>query len=117
MHVLHLLIYVLHLPTVDALTYVDEKKLPAAVNAYLPLYVCTYCTYLVLVYLLMYVRTYCTYCCSYWCTYVPTVHTALANAISTHLLYKLLYLLQVHYCCTHSCCAYFLQVPYDDVRT
>ena len=101
MHVLHLLIYVLHLPTVDALTYVDEKKLPAAVNAYLPLYVCTYCTYLVLVYLLMYVRTYCTYCCSYWCTYVPTIRTALTNAISTHLLHKAA-VPTVHYYCTNS---------------
>ena len=34
----------------------------------------------------MYVRTYCTYCCPYWCTYVPTVRTALTNALSTRLL-------------------------------
>ena len=58
MHALHLLMYVLHLPTVYSLSYVDEKKLPTAVNTYLLLYVPTYCTYLVLVYVLMYVRTY-----------------------------------------------------------
>ena len=58
-----------------------RKKLPAAVNTCLLRYARTYCTYLVLVHLLMYVRTYCTYCCPYWCTYVPTVRTALTNAI------------------------------------
>ena len=79
--------YVLHLPTADTRKYI-EKKLPAAVNTYLLLYIRTYCTYLVLVYTLMYVRIYCTYCCYYWCTYVPTLRTALTNAISTHLPHK-----------------------------
>ena len=70
-------------------TYVYwRKKTPVSVFTYLLLYVRNYCTYLVLVYLLMYVRTYFTYCCSYLCTYVPTVRTALTNAISTHLLHK-----------------------------
>ena len=60
---------VLHVPTVDARTYIEEEKLPAAASTYLLLYVRTYCTYLVLVYLLyillflqMKVRTHRTYC-------------------------------------------------------
>ena len=77
---------VLHAPTYDARTCIEEEKIPAAVSTYLLLYVRIYCTYLVLVHLLMYVRTYCIYCCSYWCTYVPTVRTALTNALSTRLL-------------------------------
>ena len=52
-HVLDLLMYVLHVPTVDA-RMLKGKKLPADVSTYLLLYVRTYCTYLVLVYLLMY---------------------------------------------------------------
>ena len=51
------MMYVLHVPTDDARTYVEEEKLPAAVSTYLLLYVRIYCTYLVLVYLLTYVRT------------------------------------------------------------
>ena len=57
--------YVLHVPTDDARTNIEEEKLPVAVRTYLLLYVRIYCTYFVLVYLLIYVRTYCTYCCSY----------------------------------------------------
>ena len=48
----------LHVPTDDALTYIEEEKLPAAVSMYLLLYVRTYYTYLVRVYLLTHVRTY-----------------------------------------------------------
>ena len=110
--------YVLHVPTtVDARTYAEEEKLPAAVSTYLMLYVRTYCTYLVLAYLQTYVRPYCTYCCSYKCTYVPTVRTALipkVHAFRTKLLYLLhvqlnhdnerfhllLYVLSVHTSCT-----------------
>ena len=101
-HVLHLLMYVLHVPTVNARTYIEEKKLLAAVRTYLLLHVCTYCTYLVLVYLLMYARTYCIYRCFYWCTYVPTIRTALAYATSTHLLHKTAVPTVRTYCCTYS---------------
>ena len=38
----------LHELNVDARTYIEEKKIPAAVSTYLPLHVRTYCTYLVL---------------------------------------------------------------------
>ena len=96
--------YVLHIPTVDARMYSEEKKLPAAVKTYLLLYVRTYCTYLVLVYLLIDVHTHLllyAHCCSYGCTYVPTVRTALTNGISTHLLHKTA-VPTVHYCCTYS---------------
>ena len=55
-----------------------------------------------LVYLLVYVRTYCAYCCFYSCTYVPTVRTALTNAISTHLLRKTAAPTVRTYCCTYS---------------
>ena len=94
--------YVLHVPTVNARTYIEEKKLLAAVRTYLLLHVCTYCTYLVLVYLLMYARTYCIYRCFYWCTYVPTIRTALAYATSTHLLHKTAVPTVRTYCCTYS---------------
>ena len=57
--------YVLHVPTDDARTYVEEEKLPAAVSTYLLLYVRICCTYLVLVYVVMDVRSYCTYYGSY----------------------------------------------------
>ena len=57
--------YVLHVPAVDARTYIEEEKLLAAASTYLPLYVRTDCNYPALVCLLMYVRTCCTYCCSY----------------------------------------------------
>ena len=50
-HLLHLLMYVLYVPTVDARTSIEEK-LPAAVSMHLVLYVRTY-PYLVLVYLLI----------------------------------------------------------------
>ena len=80
--------HVLHVPTVDARRYIQEKN-----------------------YILRYVRTYCAYCCFYWRTYVPTVRTALTNAISTNLLNKTA-VSTVHYRCT-----YFLQVLTDDVRT
>ena len=46
MHVLHL-----HVLAGDARTYIEEKKVRAAISAYLLLYVSTYCT------CLMYVRT------------------------------------------------------------
>ena len=92
----------LHELNVDARTYIEEKKIPAAVSTYLPLHVRTYCTYLVLGYLLMYVRTYCAYCCSCCCTYVPTVRTALSNAINAHLLHKTVVPTVRTYCCTYS---------------
>ena len=92
----------LHELNVDARTYIEEKKIPAAVSTYLPLHVRTYCTYLVLGYLLMYVRTYCAYCCSFCCTYVPTVRTALSNAINAHLLHKTVVPTVRTYCCTYS---------------
>ena len=62
MQVLHLLMYVLYVPTVDARTSIEGKTLPAAVRTYL----------------LLYVRTYC-------CTYVPT-------AVRTYMLHMLLFL-------------------------
>ena len=101
MHVLHLLMYVPHILTIDARTCIEEEILPAAISTYLLPYVRTYCTYLVLVYLLMYIRTYCTYCCPYGCTYVGTPCTAFTNAISTHLVYKTAKP-TVHYCCTYN---------------
>ena len=91
--------YVLHVPTDDAHTYIEE--LPVAMSTFLLLYVRMHCIYLVLVYLLVYVRTYCAYCCFYSCTYVPTVRTALTNAISTHLLRKTAAPTVRTYCCTY----------------
>ena len=94
MQVLHLLMYVLYVPTVDARTSIEGKTLPAAVRTYL----------------LLYVRTY---CCTYvhaahaavpLCTYVPTVRTTSTNEISTHLL---LYVQLMIYVFIH-CYTYFL---------
>ena len=68
--------YVLHVPTVDARTYIEEKKLPAAVNTYL----------------LLYVRTSALtwYSCTYYCTYAPTAPTALPTGVRTYPPYVML---------------------------
>ena len=114
----------------DARTYFEEK-LPAAGSTYLLLYVRTYCTYLVDVYLRMHLRTYCTHWCSYRCTYVPTVRTALTNAINTYPHKTTLPTVRTYYCCTYSWwwmysgvfiyggtyVLYLLHVRTDNVRT
>ena len=117
--------YVLHVPTDDAHTYIEE--LPVAMSTFLLLYVRMHCIYLVLVYLLVYVRTYCTYCCSYWCTYIPTALTAFkicykytptAQSCCTPCTCILLYVQLINvsiYCCTYV--LYLLPVPTDNVLT
>ena len=92
--------YVLHVPTDDAHTYIEE--LPVAMSTFLLLYVRMHCITL--------------YSCTYWCTYAPTAHTAVPTdvrtypphlllskfAISTRLLHKAAVRPVRVYCCTYS---------------
>ena len=99
-YVLHLFVYVLHAPTVDARAYIEEpatccKYVPTAVRTYLlhlpgirvPSTVRTHLLH-ILLFLLMHVQT--------------TVHPALSNAISTPLLHKTVLPTVRTYCCTYS---------------
>ena len=77
-HVLHLLMYVLHVPTADARTYVEEKQ-PSSVSSYrlhlpgtrVPTDVSTHLLH-VLLFLLMDVRTHRTCCFNKCYKYTPT---------------------------------------------
>ena len=71
-----ILMYVLHVPTIDARTYDEEKNYQLLqIRAYCGTHVPTALTW---------------YSCTYWCTYAPTAHTAVPTGARTYPPYVLL---------------------------
>ena len=125
MHVVHLQLYPLHAPTVDARTYFERKNYSCC--KYVSTAVRTYLLHIpgtrvttdvrthllhILLFLLVHVRTHST-CCSKYCDkYTPT-----AQNCCTYFVYLLLYV-QLMMCVIIYCRTYFLyllQVLTDDV--